>query len=152
MTDTKNSKPKKSRNIILVAVLIIAVLSLVWAEKSRRNAVHQLEQKSAQLEELKKSTENSSQDLANRVRENVSKLINLPLDPPPTVATISDVDKLRESNEFFTSANNGNYLVLTGNRAILYDLEKNIILDVAPFQVNQSSPTPTPKATPTPAP
>ena len=80
--------------------------------------------------------------------ENVAKLIHIPADPVPTVATISDVDKLRESNDFFTAASNGNFLVLTQSRAILYDLDKNIILDVAPFQANVSS-TPISSISPT---
>jgi hypothetical protein len=155
------SPPKESRwagtlvKIIFILLAIVAVGAFVWAENARRGAVRQLEQTMTEFEELKnKTTQDSSQETANQVRANVAKLINIPLDPPPTVAAISDIDKLKESNEFFAVAQNGDYLILTGNRAILYNLEKNIILDVAPFRVNSPSPSPadTPLTTsPTPA-
>jgi hypothetical protein len=134
--------------MLFIIVLIIAIAGFVWAERERRSAARELVQTSAQLEELKKSTENSSQETANRVRENVSKLMNIPTDPAPTVATISDIEKLKTSNAFFNPAENGDYLILTGNRAILYDLERNIILDVAPFQVTPSTASPSPTTRP----
>lgn len=153
------SPPKESRRagtivkIIFILLAIIAAGAFVWAENARRGAVRQLEQTMAQFEELKnKTTQDSSQETANQVRANVAKLINIPLDPPPTVASISDIDKLKESNEFFAVAQNGDYLILTGNRAILYNLEKNIILDVAPFRVNSPSPSPATSITPSPTP
>ena len=154
-TDTSSSglsTPSRGRSkvgkFILVILLIAAVAGFIWAEKSRRDALHQLQQTNAQFQQLKKSTADSSQDTAKLVRDNVSKLIALPSDPPPTVATISDIDRLKASNAFFNAAQNGDYLILTGNRAILYNLQRNIILDVAPFQVNQPSATPTPSTSP----
>ncbi len=153
MTDVASPKshPRSMGKIIFFVIILIAVVALIWSEKARRYAVHQLQQTTAQVEELKKSTDNSPQEISKRVLENVAKLIHISVDPVPTVATISDVTKLQESNGFFKAATNGNFLILTQNRAILYDLDKNIILDVAPFQATPNS-TPVPSISPTPKP
>lgn len=136
-------KKKMSMTKILVVLVVLLIVLFVWAEKSRRDTAKQLEVTNEQLNELQQSTEGSAaEEEANKVRENIAALIDLPAQPQPTVAKINDIDRLREANEFFASAQNGDYLVLTGNRAILYNLERNIILDVAPFKIQQASPSP----------
>lgn len=145
--------------VMLVVLAILVLLGLfVWAEKNRRQAAHELEATQKQLEELKKSTSGSGDAVAKEVLDKVSHLINIPIDPRPTVAKINDIEKLREANSFFNAAKNGDYLILTGSRAILYNPDKNIVIDVAPFKVNSESPTPSgsptkgkPTATPTPS-
>ncbi|PIP65736.1 hypothetical protein COU77_01410 [Candidatus Peregrinibacteria bacterium CG10_big_fil_rev_8_21_14_0_10_49_16] len=67
----------------------------------------------------------------------VSAHFLLPADIQPTVATIIDVEKLREQNEFYNSAENGNFLLVLPKRAILYDEERDLILDVAPVRLER---------------
>ncbi len=79
----------------------------------------------------------------------VGKLYALPPGIDPTVATIVDVDALRKTNTFYAKAENGDTLVVTADRAILYDPKKKIILDVVPVQIqpqgaNRSSAVDTP--------
>lgn len=69
---------------------------------------------------------------------------------PHVVATIVDIESLRAGNEFYAQADNGDHLVITRNRAILYDPDRNIIVDVVPVSIDQeeqnkqSSPSPSP--------
>lgn len=63
----------------------------------------------------------------------VSKLIVLP-DETPTIATVSDLDKLKDQ-EFFVDATIGDKVLIFNNsgKAILYSPQKNIIINVAPL-------------------
>lgn len=163
-TSTAEPKPPKkklSSKMLLVVIIVILIALFAWAEKNRRDAARELAVTNQQLEELRQSSSNENEETANQVRANIAALINIPTDPQPTVALINDIERLRESNEFFNKAENGDYLILTGNRAILYNLDRNIILDVAPFRITQTSPSPgtspgelpegTPEVLPTPA-
>lgn len=85
----------------------------------------------------------------------VSKLIVLPEDEQPTVATVSDVDKLKDQ-PFFAKAQNGNkVLIYTGaKKAILFDPIANKIIEVAPINIGDSTKSqvkPAPKPIETPA-
>ncbi len=97
--------------------------------------------------------EKSSNDVGSLVAR-VGKLIQLPQGETPTVATVSDVEKLRQQ-QFFVNAKNGDRLLIYSGakKAFLYDPIANIIIDVAPVnfdltaQVASSAasiPTPTP--------
>ncbi len=147
--ENKLNKPKKLNkkkkwNIILIVIIIFAVGLFVRSEQSRRSAVQQMEDTLRQLEEIKAASQRSGDDVANEVLEKVNVLINIPLDPKPTVAKITDINRLKEANEFFGAAENDDYLILTGDRAILYDPDRNIVLDMAPFRINRESPSPSP--------
>ncbi len=103
------------------------------------------------------------QQAADSYLSEVKKLIALPEAENPTVAIISDVEKMRQTNPFFSKAQNGNVLILYSTKAILYDPVKKIIIDVAPVNVAGNSaspqasavasvtPVPTPTRAPTPA-
>lgn len=133
-------KRKKGRlgvlvNLLLLIAIIAVVALFVRAEQDRRAARADLEKTAQQLEELKKSTEASGQQVAAEVLDKLRKHMELPTDPEPTVATITDVDRLRESNEFYNKAKNGDHLVITDKRAVLYDAQKDLIMDVVPVQI-----------------
>ncbi len=80
---------------------------------------------------------NSPQNIAvaKSIVEKVRKLYVIPADVEPTVAQIVDVNKLKEKNSFYNNAKNGDYLIVTSTRALLYDPSRNIILDVVPVQL-----------------
>lgn len=86
----------------------------------------------------------AKQEVSTILRQ-VGKIIDLPTNESPTVATVSDVGKLK-GQEFFKKAKNGDkVLIYTNNRkAILYRPSQNRIIEVAPIslQNNQVSPTP----------
>lgn len=115
---------------ILVVVLIAFVLVL---DGRRREAEQRLKQVSVRLEQEQNIAQN--QELAKQVLARVRKHFALPEEPEPTVATIVDIEKLRERNVFYRKAENGHHLILTANRAILYDPKKDVIVDVAPVQI-----------------
>ena len=80
--------------------------------------------------EAKKETDKLIADLG--------KLMELPTDEVPTVATISDKSKLKDQ-AFFSTAENGDVLFAYTNamKAILYRPSINKIINVAAISINQ---------------
>lgn len=152
----KMSGTSRSRllNILLLIAVVVVALLFVRAEKQRRSIEQNLEKTSQELEQIKKATQNNGQEAANQVLANVRLLIDIPNEPAPTVATIVDVDALRKGNDFYKKANNGDNLIITADRAILYSPAKNMILDVVPVEINNkadASVSPAPKTSTSPA-
>lgn len=89
----------------------------------------------------------------SKVIERLSKLIDLPTDEKPTVATVLDKEKLKDQ-PFFIKAENGDKLIVfaQNKKAILYRESINKIVEFAQL-VLEAEPTPTktvtPKVTPT---
>lgn len=86
----------------------------------------------------------------------VGKLIALPKDEKPTVATVTDIEKVKDQ-PFFKNAKNGDKVLIYTNekKAILYRPTENLIVEVGAVNINQTpqeSPSPSPKESPTPAP
>lgn len=70
----------------------------------------------------------------------VTKLIELPIGEDPTVATVTDVGKLKDQI-FFQKAKNGDKVLIytKAKKAILYDPIAKKIIDVAPVNIGSSS-------------
>lgn len=128
--------------ILLILGIIVAVGLFVWAERQRRSAVRELTQTEQQLDEVKKSTQKSGEEVAREVLAKVRNHMEIAETPAPTVATIVDVEKLKQTNEFYQKAKNGDHLIITQNRAILYAPDRDRIIDVVPVRVNPTSPSP----------
>lgn len=138
------AKPKKRRrirrlfNLILFIGIIAAISLFAWAEQQRRDAISRLQQTEQELEKIRQSTERGGTEVAKEVLTEVRKHMDLPTDPEPTVATIIDVEALRQTSDFYNKAENGDHLVITQNRAILYDPDRKLILDVVPVRIDQT--------------
>jgi len=155
-TPPKTAKaPRRRRggflNVILFIGIIVTISLFVWAEMQRREAQQKLGQTAQELQELRKSAQASGQEVANQVLDKLRKHMDIPSDPQPTVATIIDADALKKSNDFYTPASNGDHLIITQKRAILYDDDRDIILDVVPVSIDpNASPVPGTSGSPTP--
>ncbi len=136
-TTTPPAKSSKIRSLGLIAMVALVVLLLV-VDMRRRAAENQLAQLSVRLEQLSGGNQAQNREAAQEVVTQVRKLYSLPADIEPTVATIVDVDALRARNPFYNKAKNGDYLVVTTDRAILFDAKANVILDVVPVQIQQA--------------
>lgn len=122
------------RLLTVILVVGLGVLAFVNYQK-RVQLATELKKLSVQMEQLQtgNSPENVAQ--AKMIVDKVKQLIEIDGSVEPTVATIVDVDALKSRNDFYKSAKNGDYLIVTPTRAILYSPEKNVILDVVPVQL-----------------
>lgn len=95
---------------------------------------------------LKNSTATGQQQV-DAVVAKVGRLIELPSNESPTLATVADVTKL-QGQPFFANAKNGfKVLIYTkAKKAILYDPFSDKIVEVAPVNIgnDQATVTPTP--------
>ena len=80
-------------------------------------------------------------DLVNKV----GKIMVLPTNETPTVATVVDPNLLK-SQPFFVNAQKGDAVLIytSAKMAILYDPSTNKIVNVAPITIGSPAPTPTP--------
>jgi hypothetical protein len=76
---------------------------------------------------------------------NVAKLIVLPADEQPVVATVADPDQL-DDQPFFANAKKGDKVLIYNNarKVILYDPVEHRIIEVAPLNIGTPTPSPTP--------
>ncbi len=125
---------------ILFPVLLIALIVLVVVlDAQRRSAQTELKQMSVKMDQLQGNDTEENQQRAKEVVLKVRALMDIDTTVEPTVATIVDVKKLQAQNPFYNKAKNGDFLIVTPTRAILYDAEKNVILDVVPVQIDEAA-------------
>ena len=147
----KKISRKKRRtliNLILIIIVIAALALFAWAEQQRRDAIKKLEQTAQELEEIREISQQTGAEVTKTVLENVKKHMDLVTDPEPTVATITNIEALRETNPFYERADNGDHLIITNERAVLYDPDRDIIIDVLPVKIEQTNTDATPTAEP----
>jgi len=141
---TQIKAPRRRRggrfmNFLLFLGIIAAIGLFSWAEMQRRDAIGRLQETEQELEKIRESTQQSASEVSQRVLNSVRQLMDVPEEPEPTVATIIDVNKLRETSDFYNNAENGDHLVITEKRAILFDPDRNIILDVVPVRIESET-------------
>jgi len=86
---------------------------------------------------LNKEQTSSKEDVSKTIQQ-VGKLIELP-DETPTVATVSDVEKLK-SQAFFSKAQNGDKVLIftDSKKAILYRPSTKKIIEVSALNIGDS--------------
>lgn len=122
--------------LLAMLVVILAVLVIV-IDGRRRDAEKRLSELMVQTGQDVENQE-QNRERAAEIVASVKRHFALPTeDGEPTVAAIVDVEQLRTQNAFYNKAENGDYLVITTTRAVIYDPEGDQILDVAPVQIQQ---------------
>lgn len=121
----------KSKLLTVLIVVALAVLAYVNYAQRVKLAM-ELKKLTVQLE-TGDNAENAAQ--AQAIIAKVRRHIDLPTDPEPTVATIVDVETLRQRNAFYNNAKNGDHLIVTPTRAVLFDPDQDKIIDVIPVQL-----------------
>lgn len=86
---------------------------------------------------LSKGTQSAQEDVKKLLIE-VGKLITLPQGEDPTVATVTDIEKVKEQ-PFFKNAKNGDRVIIYTNakKAILYRPSEKRIIEVGAVNINQ---------------
>lgn len=90
----------------------------------------------AQRDLKRLDTTASTKQQVQNLQDKVSKLVDLPQNETPTVATVSDVSKLNDQ-PFFLHAQNGDQVLIytSAKRAILYRPTTNKIIEVGPVNI-----------------
>ena len=123
--------PSKKILIPLIAILLIA------AAATPSYYFYNQYQKAQML--LKNPTEAAKEEV-NALVTKVGQLLELPQGEEPTVATVSDKEKLKDQ-AFFAKSENGDKVLIYKNekKAILYRPSVNKVIDVAPVNIGSPS-------------
>jgi hypothetical protein len=127
----KSSKRKILRHYLpLILVVLVIVLGLTSAYFYKKS-------KSAN------TTDQASQAEVKSLIEKVSRLLVVPTDETPTVATVSDPDALK-GQAFFADAKKGDKVLIYSNakKAVLYDPVLDKIVTVAPLNIDATAKAP----------
>ena len=131
-----NLLSKNKNKLIVAAIIILALIPSVYFYSQYQVAKNPQNEAKAEVKDL----------IAK-----VGKIIELP-NEEPTVATVSDKNKLKDQ-PFFRNAENGDKVLLyaQAKKAILYRPSLNKIIEVAPINIGSAATQPTVQsATPTP--
>lgn len=126
MIQTNSRRPKN--NVLIVVLIVVVVLALAVAGYFAYKYIN--------------ITSNPSVAQANQSREvdtikgEVGKLILLPSDETPTLATVSDITKLKDQ-PFFKDAKNGDKILIfpQAKKAIIYREDINKLVNVGPIAI-----------------
>jgi len=144
-----NNSNKKSRglfNFIKIIIFFIFIISFAgsvawgfWSNKMYQEAKSQINQ----LTSLDGQQELAKQEI-NQVLNKVRKHIQLPEDEEPVMATVVDAAALSQEQSFYKDANNGDRVIVyqKAQKAILYNPEKDIIINVGPVFLDETQQEP----------
>lgn len=105
----------------------------------------------ANLSASTKVTDDQVKDLVARI----SKFLVVPTDENPSVVVLKDTAQLAAQQSFYQGAKDGDVLIVYSNRAIIYDVKADKLVNVGPIVRNDNplvSPVASGSATPTPLP
>lgn len=133
MEETTADKKKTSLKTILRVVVVLGLMGFAgWSflkYQQTKTQVDQLSNPEAQQEAIAKERE--------EVLAKVGKLMILPEDEEPTIATVTDAEVLAQYQPFFRKASDGDKVIIyvQSGKSIIYSPDKNIIVNVGTISV-----------------
>ena len=123
---TFNKKYSKLVIVLVILVLIGAAIYFYLQYQKTNN--------------LLQNPNQASQEETKNLISQVGKLIQLPANENPTIATVSDITKLSDQ-QFFKNAVNGDKVLIysQAQKAILYRPRINKIIEVAPVNIGNNA-------------
>ncbi len=120
----------KTRNIFLILFTLLLIGAGVIFYMYR------------QINTLKMNPEEKVNDEVAQVIEKVGKLTVLPSDEEPTVATVTNLDRLKDQ-VFFTNAQVGDKVLIyqVSRKAILYNPSLDKIIEISSINLNVQTPS-----------
>lgn len=130
----KEQKQAKKKKMILIGigvVTFIIICLIVFFTVRYQNAQKEIERLTNPQEAVKEEKK--------QLQDRVGKLVALPEGETPTIATVSDVNKLK-SQAFFAKAENGDKVLIytQAKKAVLYRPSINKVIEVAPVNLGDS--------------
>jgi hypothetical protein len=106
------------KKTIILSLLIVFLAGLAIVNYQKRIASTPVASEKTQQDQIK-----------------AKELIVLDGSVEPTVAAIVNIEKLRATSEFYANAENGDYVIITPKKAIIYSPVKNQIIDIVPIEM-----------------
>lgn len=102
-----------------------------------------------QVKDLKTNPQKTNQEENEKLIASVGKLVLLPEGEAPTIATVTDADKLKSEQAFFAKAKQGDKVLIYTRalKAIMYRPSENKIIEVAPLVIGNPTQAAQPEKT-----
>src|SRR3989339_1791620 len=114
---------------IVVAVIVLESLSLNYLYRQNKDL-------RIEVEQLKKDPQELAKEEPRILSEKVSKLVVLPADEEPVVATVTDKEKLKDQPVFARAENGDKILIYSkAQKAYIYRPSTNLLVDVVPVNI-----------------
>lgn len=128
-----DSKPKRGGLNAQKIIYVIAGVLLIGLAAS---AVYFY----LQYQNIKKNPNQVTKAETDALVAQVSKLINLPGDETPTIATVLDKEKLKDQ-PFFAGAENGDKILIftKAKKAVIFRPSQNRLINVGPIAIDQKA-------------
>jgi hypothetical protein len=126
----------KHHSIVLIGVL---ALFLVIAAAGGGYIFYNYQLSQSELSKLKENPQTVARQEIKEVSAKIGALMELPKNEEPTLATVTDVNKLK-NQQFFSQAVNGDKVLIytQSSKAILYRPQTNKIIEVASVNLGQN--------------
>ena len=130
------TKKSKKRTVIWVVVAVVVVAALAGVAYMVYNKI---QDQNAKIERLS-DPQQAAKDEAQRIKDLVGQLADIPTDEVPTIATVNDVSKL-QGQAFFAKAQNGDKVLIftKAKKAYLYRPSTNKLVEVAPINIGDDN-------------
>lgn len=136
---TARKRLRRPRGQQLVTVLLVLAVAgaigyMLFDRMRLSNEIDKLSQGQSQ--------QPSAEDEAKQLANEVSKLIELPKDETPTIATVTDASKVKDK-PFFANAQNGDKVLLyaKSSKAVLYRPSTQKLIEVSALNLSEAQPT-----------
>lgn len=136
MSDSVEKKPEKAM-LTRIAIAVLVLLAIVGF-----GAAGYLFWQNQELQNNPETTQKAQANRAKEVRDKVAKLISLPTDETPTLATVTDKEKLKDQ-PFFKDAVNGDQILIfpQAKKAIIFRESENRLINVGPIAITSDKTT-----------
>ncbi len=133
----KNISKQNLTKVLIPIIMTVAVIAIVLAGYFY-----------SQVRVLKKDPQAVAQKEVADLVAKVSRLLVLPTGETPTIATVSDLEALKDQ-VFFASAQEGDKVLIyaQAKKAILYSVTLNKIIEVAPLSIDTQNAITPPETT-----
>lgn len=137
---SKNNRKIRNLSAAVVTLILVLLAGGVFGGlqyQKLNNLNRQLSNENKHLS----NPEESAKAESDKLKAEVSKLVNVPTGEEPTIATVVDVNKLKDQS-FFANAENGDkvFMYAKAKKAILYRPSTNKIIELAPINSQQNTP------------
>ena len=125
-----------------IPILVIIVLALLGTSGYLFKKYNDSQK---QIQTLKEDPNQAAKQEIRDLVAKVSKLVVLPEGEDPTVATVTEPEKLKDQ-VFFAKAKVGDKILIYTNakKAYLYNPDSNRIVEIAPINIGETAKTPAP--------
>lgn len=141
LTDKKVKRVPQGKMLLWILVLVLFAAAVGTAAYY----VNRYHDSQAQVKKLASNPTITAQQEQQELIAKIGKLTVLPKGETPTVATVTDITKLKDQ-PFFTNAQNGDKVLIytQAKQAFLYRPSTNQIINIAPVNLGSNTGTTTP--------